>query len=875
MLVPLASHYEQQRLQALQQLHLLDSDFEPTYDGIAKLAAEICGVAIAIISFADADRYWFKAVVGMEGVREMPKPHIFCSSVLESDGFFQVEDASQDSRFADNPLVSGALGIRFYAGVPLIDPKHFILGALCVMDSNPGKLDAKQQAQLDLLAELVMQITQNRAIRINLMQQALDREVDALKNYRETPVMMHSLDANGILQQVSNYWCTTLGYRRQDVIGKRVLKFFTKASRRDLFDIVFPEFLRLGYCIDAPFQMIKQDGDIIDVLLTASADYDHAGNMTRSWSVMVDVTERNRLAMALESEKERAQVTLHSIGDAVITTDRNCIVDYLNPMAEYLTGWTLADAQGRPLSDVFAIINEVTRNPSVASVLRCIEEGRVFGLAHHSVLVDRFGREKFIEDTAAPIRTSNGAITGAVLVFHDVSEQRHLQEKIAYQARYDQLTGLVNRYEFAKQLQQLLWDSVDTDKEHAFCYLDLDQFKLVNDTCGHAAGDELLRQLTTLLKSQVRKEDTLARLGGDEFGLLLRHCSLENAYHIAQSVYSAVEDFRFFNHDRRFKIGICIGLVPISAGNQNVDRILQAGDTACYAAKQAGRNQIYVLREEDEEVAHHFVEMQWYSRIPQALEENRFVLCAQPIKKIAADDEEKLYFEILVRLQDDNGELIPPSAFIPAAERYNLASSIDRWVFENTLLWLVANPFIVENLHLCSINLSGQSVGDPKFYQFVQTQLEVSQIPAHKICFEITETSAIADLGNAIAFMKKLGKKGCLFALDDFGNGLSSLGYLKNLPVDILKIDGLFVRDIVDDPIDLALVRSINEIAQLLGKKTVAEYVENHAIFEQLQQLGVDYAQGYGIDKPVLLSSLSQGNFAGQLDFFNSGLMQP
>ncbi|MGZ8225224.1 MAG: EAL domain-containing protein [Methylococcaceae bacterium] len=858
--IPLSSN-EMQRLDALRQLYLLDTDFELTYDSIAKLAADVCDAPIAIVSFVDADRHWFKAIVGMDGIREIPRVNDFCSHTHLSDNFFEITDVSSDSRFLRSALITAYPDIKFYAGVPLIDSNQFVLGVLCVLDRKPRTLNDNQRKQLTLLADLIMQITLNRAIRINLMQQALDRELDAVRHYRETPVMMHSVDDKGVLLQVSNHWCKVLDYHRNDVIGRQAIEFLTKASRREAINILLPEFLRTGYCQEAPLQMMKKNGDVIDVLLTASADYDYQGKIIRSWSVMVDVTERNRLAFALESEKERAQVTLHSIGDAVITTDKKCIVDYLNPIAEQMTGWTLAEAQGKPLEDVFRIINETTRKPAVAPVLRCLEDGRVLGLAHYSVLIHRNGQEISIEDTAAPIRTSSGEIIGAVLVFHDVTVQRQLQDKIIFQARHDALTSLVNRSEFDSQLRQLIAEVLVVGDEHALCYLDLDQFKLVNDTCGHAAGDELLSQLSVLLKSKIRKHDTLARLGGDEFGLLLRDCKLDDALRIAQTLLTVVEEFRFCWQDKRFKLGVSIGLVPITAANKSPESILQTADTACYAAKETGRNRIYVLREEDDEVAHRYGEMQWYNRIPLALEENRFILYAQPIIEIQPTGDypaDMLHFEILLRLKDECGKIIPPGAFMPAAERYNLASSIDRWVVVHTLQWLAANKNIVDRLHLCAINLSGQSLSDAKFHLFVLRQLEQTGVPAEKICFEVTETAAIANLANAIDFMKKLGAKGCRFALDDFGNGLSSLGYLKTLPVDVLKIDGLFVRDIADDPVDLALVRSINEVAQLLGKKTVAEYVENNAILEQLRKLGVDYAQGYGVGMPVLLDSLRE-----------------
>ncbi len=681
------------------------------------------------------------------------------------------------------------------------------------------------------------------------------QELDAIRHYRETPAITYSVDAQGRLLKVSNLWCETLGYQREDVIGRPIIEFFTVAHRDRVLKEI-PNFFPNGRCSDIPLQMQKKNGDIIDVLLSVTSDLDNQSRILRLSAVIVDVTERNRLALALEAEQEKIQVTLHSIGDAVISTDENAILEYLNPVAEQLTGWTLTEARGKALSEVFTIINEHTREPAVNPVFRCIKEGVVLGLANHTLLIRRDGQEFAIEDSAAPIRKASGDILGAVLVFHDVTNQRQLQNKIVFQARHDELTGLVNRAEFDTQLRQLLFEVKAHQKSHALCYLDLDQFKLINDTCGHAAGDDLLRQLSVLLHQQVRKNDTLARLGGDEFGLLLRDCPLDDAQRIATLFLTIVEDFRFLWQEKCFKIGVSIGLVPITTASENPESVLQAADTACYAAKEAGRNRIYLLHERDDEFARRHSEMQWYNRILIALEAHQFVLYAQRIQAITEEPADKLHFEILLRLKGVDGEIIPPGAFMPAAERYNLANQIDRWVVTQTLEWLASHPEIIEKLGLCAINLSGQSLGDPSFYSFVLAQFKQTHIPIDKICFELTETAAVANLANAIDFITKLRALGCSFALDDFGSGLSSFGYLKTLPVDILKIDGLFVRDIVDDPVDLALVRSINEIAHLLGKKTVAEYVENDAILKTLQNLGVDYGQGYGISMPIPLHSI-------------------
>lgn len=579
----------------------------------------------------------------------------------------------------------------------------------------------------------------------------------------------------------------------------------------------------------------------------------HIQALTEAANQALEIKVQER-TIELERAKERVQVTLESIGDAVITTDAKGHVDYLNPVAEILTGWTLESARGAPLPKVFRIINEYNREPVTDPVTRCLAEGCIVGLANHTVLINRHGQEFAIEDSAAPIRDANNQVLGAVLVFHDVSEQRRLQKEISHQAQHDALTGLFNRYEFEHRLQQVIEMAQSQDSEHALCYLDLDQFKVVNDTCGHAAGDALLQQLSVLLESKIRQCDTLARLGGDEFGVLLEHCSLANAKSIANTLRQAVEDFSFSWQEQRFRVGVSLGLVRVDAMSTSVANILQAADNACYVAKDSGRNRVHVYLEHDEMLAQRYGEMKWVSRIQKALEEDRFELYAQPIFPLNERVADSLHCELLLRMKEEDGKVSLPGAFIPAAERYNLAVAIDRWVVSHAFLWLATHSNVLERLALITINLSGQSIGDQFFHAYVVKQLDDTGIPAKKICFEITETAAIANLADATRFMQTLKSRGCRFSLDDFGSGLSSFGYLKALPVDFLKIDGSFVKDIVDDPIDLAMVRSINEIAQLLNKETIAEYVENDEILNQIRTMGVDYGQGYGLGRPLSLS---------------------
>ncbi len=575
-------------------------------------------------------------------------------------------------------------------------------------------------------------------------------------------------------------------------------------------------------------------------------------------STMIDISERRRVEEALFQEKERVQVTLESIGDGVITTDAQGRVNYCNAVAEALTGVSRDEALGQPLTSVFNIVNEQTRDRVADPIVRCLIEDTVVGLASHTVLLNRHGHEYAIQDSAAPIRDRQGELLGAVLVFSDVSEQRRLNREMSHQASHDELTGLVNRREFEMRLERVLETAHADHNEHALCYLDLDQFKIVNDTCGHAAGDALLGQIADLFRGHIRERDTLGRLGGDEFGVLLEHCGLEQAKRVANALRCAVDEYRFVWDDKPFRIGVSIGVVPITDDLRSPETLMQAADSACYVAKDAGRNRIRVYHEHDVELARRHGEMQWVSRIQQALEDDGFQLYTQLIRPLDPNVTSGLHFEVLLRLVDKAGRIILPGDFVPAAERYDLAVRIDRWVIEHTFRWLAEQPAVIDSLELCAINLSGHSLSDHLFEAHVLRQLQATGIPGEKICFEITETAAIANLNDATRFITTLKTHGCHFALDDFGSGLSSFAYLKNLPVDFLKIDGMFVKDMIDDPIDHAMVRSINEIGQLMGKQTIAEYAENKAIIKQLRAIGVNFAQGFGVSRPQPIARLSK-----------------
>jgi diguanylate cyclase (GGDEF)-like protein/PAS domain S-box-containing protein len=563
-----------------------------------------------------------------------------------------------------------------------------------------------------------------------------------------------------------------------------------------------------------------------------------------------DVTDLRTLANELEEQHELLRVTLQSIGDAVITTDAAGNTVWLNPVAERMTGWTCDEAKGRPLGQIFHIVNEETRLKTENPVATCLEQGKVVGLANHTILISRSGDEFGIEDSAAPIISTNGDLLGVVLVFHDVTEQRRLSGEVNYRATHDALTGLVNRAEFENRLRRLLHSVHEDRSQHALMYIDLDQFKIVNDTCGHSVGDELLQQISKLFQLAVRTRDTLARLGGDEFAIILEHCTTEQAQRVAQQICDKMENYRFIHEMQRFRIGTSIGLVPIDNRWNTISMLMQAADTSCYAAKEAGRNRVHVWFDTDKAMRARHSETQWANRIELALDENRFELYAQHIISLA-DNEKGLHAELLLRMVERDGTIVTPDIFITAAERFHMASRIDRWVVRNAIMWLQNRPIGAPHIHTLAINLSGQSVGDRSFLrQLVEILTAAGSEICSKLCIEITETAAVTNMADAEFFIEEIHKLGLRISLDDFGAGSSSFGYLKNLSVDVLKIDGQFIRGILDDPLDDATVRCFVDVAKVVGLKTVAEFVNSPEILSRVKQLGVDYAQGYLIHKP-------------------------
>ncbi len=668
------------------------------------------------------------------------------------------------------------------------------------------------------------------------------------------------VDKDGIISWVTPSVSQLLGYTEQEVVGSDVGMLFHSAADRARHDEELDA--KFGGLQNYEYVLRHKAGHEVWVSENCIYRYNEVGSITGYEATLRDITALKSTKEDLFLAQEQAYVTLASIGDGVIAVSMSGTIDYMNIVAEQGTGWSLEDAHGRLLREVFLIVDEKTLQSVPDPVQLCLGEGRPTMLPGYLLLIHRHMQQQLsIEVNAAPIRNSKQEISGVVLVFHDVSELRSLAQ-MTYHATHDSLTGLINRREFEKRVNQALEYTRDRDKRYALCYLDLDNFKVVNDSCGHVAGDELLKQLTLTLRGFLREGDTLSRIGGDEFGILFSGCSIASAKRLAEKIRCQVETFRFVWEDKSFRIGASIGLVPVTAESGTISDVLSAADSACYVAKESGRNRIHVYKKTDSAMLERRGQVQWAQRIHAILEEDRFRLYFQPISPIQdmAVSASKLRGEVLVRMLDGDGSLIAPDAFISAAERYSLMANIDSWVVKNTLETLGRDVALVqERISACSINLSGQSLSDDRFMSSLVEMIEDRDIPPDLLCFEITETAVISNLSNARRLIDTLRSMGCRFALDDFGVGLSSFGYLKSLAVDYLKLDGCFIKNMTRDSTDYAMVHAINYVGQTLRIKTIAEFVENRQTLEALREIGVDYAQGYGIGKPLPLEDALYG----------------
>jgi diguanylate cyclase (GGDEF)-like protein/PAS domain S-box-containing protein len=692
-------------------------------------------------------------------------------------------------------------------------------------------------------------------------QRALTESEERLRAvFDHSPVTIDLKDTHGRYLLVNRNYAAQHGEAVESVSGSHTSDIYpaeaAKAIRAHEMAV-----LDWGKAIEREYR-IKRNGTERTHLVVKFPIRDAEGDIAGIGGIGTDITERKRAEAALALSEERFQGLYDNspdmyftvAEDATITSVNQFGADYLGYSKESLIGepfWILIHAED--LSFVQEQIGSAFSDEPGESELE-------FRMARRDQTV------LWIQERIRLLPKTSTAPAELRIVCRDVTEAHNLSQELSYQASHDSLTGLVNRRELENRLARVLETARAEGSQHALCYLDLDQFKVINDTCGHVAGDELLRQLSEVLRTKVRRRDTLARLGGDEFGVLMEHCVLRQAQRVANTLRKCVEDFRFSWENKTFSVGVSIGLVPVTSDSESVAGALSAADTACYVAKDQGRNRVHVYHPEDMELARRHGEMQWVARINQALEEDRFCLSVQPIRPIldvgtppeagSSGLNGAGYYEVLLRMRDASGRMVPPGAFLPAAERYSLSVKLDRWVVEKIFSWLDEHPEQLDRLSMCSINLSGHSIADEDFLQFVISSLDGTNVPAEKLCFEITETAAITNLVSATRFITALKGWGCQFALDDFGSGLSSFAYLKQLAVDFLKIDGVFVKDVVDDPINLAMVKSINDIGKVMGKRTIAEFVENDEILDKLREVGVDYAQGYRIGRPQPLERL-------------------
>ena len=609
-----------------------------------------------------------------------------------------------------------------------------------------------------------------------------------------------------------------------------------------------------GSGFDLELQIMRSDGEHRWIRTVGAVELVNS-RPTRLAGAIQDITESHYLAIQVAQQHELMRVTLQSIGDAVITTDKDALVTWLNPVAERLTGWTAVQARGRLLEQVFNIIKEDTRLPAESPVIICLQQDKVTGLRYNTVLVSRNGDEFGIEDSASPIRNELGELLGTVLVFHDVTEQRRLSSEINYRATHDALTGLVNRLEFEVRLEHALSECKDSDSEHALMFIDLDRFKLVNDACGHAAGDLLLQRVSRLLSDAVRGGDTVARMGGDEFAVLLENCTIEDAQKIAQQMCDLMVDFRFLYDGKSFQVGTSIGLVPVDGRWDSISAIMQVADSSCYAAKSAGRNRVHLSFDSDTVLEAHSGDMQWVTRIEQAFAENQFVLYAQRIFPLGGESR-LLLAEVLIRMRENDGSIMTPCSLLAAAERFNLASNIDKWVLRRTITLLKALPTL-DNIEMLSLSFSDQSVSDRALhYKVFQMLEEAGEAICKLLCIQFKETTVINHLADVKHFIGHARKLGIRIALDNFGAGATSFGHLKLLRIDELKVDGQFMRDLLTDPLNEAAMRFFVTVAKATKAKTVAKFVDSAEVLALIREMGIDYAQGDYPHQPEPIEAL-------------------
>lgn len=695
--------------------------------------------------------------------------------------------------------------------------------------------------------QLIALKDENKQIQLQLLQ---SEQLHRFFIERSTDIV-YLLNEQGKFAFISHAIVEILGYNAEELQGqhyttliwaedlKKAHDFFNAQKSRHPLSRTIE--LRVHCKAQSPFKHMSITANPIDpqALAFLGGQISATGNQQYIYGVIRDIHDHKIAA----NDLSKLHLAIEHSPNLIIITDKNGIIEYVNQKITETTGYLAAEVIGCSPKLFKSEDSPIEEHQELWQV---ISAGKVWrGIVKNK---KKSGEIYWTQEAIAPMIDGEGHITHYVTIQEDVTQTRQLAEKLSYQASHDSLTNLINRHEFDLRLDRVTSTAQGSDSEHALCYIDLDQFKIINDTCSHAAGDELLRQISTKLSQVIRRRDTLARLGGDEFAILMEHCPLEQAEATTKKIHQMIEQFQFHWEDKSFRIGASMGLVVINTRNGSANIHLKQADMACYIAKATGRNRTHIYREDDSALVQYHGEMNWVERINRALDNNLFCLYTQSIAPLNPNVGE--YCEILIRMKEKDGSLIAPNAFLPAAERYQLSPRIDCWVIKNVFDYFIKNLERLNSLSLCFINLSGLSLNDEKLLHFIEAQFKNSALPAHKICFEITETAAIANLTLATEFITRLKTFGCQFCLDDFGSGLSSFAYLKNLPVDFLKIDGFFVKDIQHDLVDFAMVKAINDIGHIMGKKTIAEFVENDQVLQMLRDLDVDYAQGFFTGEP-------------------------
>ena len=851
--------FEHWRLRRLGELEVLDTDSEPVFDALAFAAAQLFSAPLAQINLVGETHSWNKAQYGAIGSDAWPHEGTLCKQTIQSDRVLVVEDIASSS-FREHPFAIEKPDVRFYAGAPLQLPGGARVGTICVLDTVAREVTSQQLDGLEVLAAGVVNALESRHQAIEACSDTLLANERLANLYRDTPALFHALDKDNRIISVSDTWLETFGYKREQVLGRYWSDLLSAESARRARQTVEPALLRSGRIESIEFQLRHSEGAILDIEVSAILERDSEGQSLRSYAVIQDVTSRKRAERELARSRQLLQTTLESIGDAVITTTMDSTVQWMNPVAERLTGWGLESALGRPLSDVYHLLDQRTGEAITSVSSNAASPIAPLPQRVELALKTRDERVIPIEESAAPIRDGQGEAYGAVLVFRDVSAHRQMTREMQYRATHDALTGLVNRAEFEIRLGRIL-RAIDNQSTNvgALLFVDLDQFKTVNDICGHAAGDLLLQQISVVFHRCVRQRDTLARLGGDEFGLILEHCAPEHAQRIAEQICQEIAEFQFVYEGVPYRIGASIGMVIIDGSWPDTESLLRAADAACYQAKEAGRNQVCVWRDSISRELEQKSDQAWRVRIESAISQERLRLFAQQIVPLSGLESAKLEpcYEILLRMRTESGRLIPPGAFLPAAERHHISSRIDQYVIEGVIEAFTEAEHPLSTSSLISINLSAQSVRDLGFQSLLVDALRTTPALSGRLCIEVSETVVVAHLREISEMISRLQPFDVKFSIDDFGLAGASLTYLKSLRVNFLKLDPHVIKDVVEDPFDLARLQGILAVANVIEAESIAEAVEDVAVLDKLRELGVQHVQGNLIHQALPLSELS------------------